>query len=50
MPAKSLPVGAFAKILDILNGGKRIVLTERAGAEQQGHRPGPARHAVGDAG
>ena len=27
MPAKSLPVGAFAKISDILNGGKRIVLT-----------------------
>ncbi len=26
-PAKSLPVGAFAKISDILNGGKRIVLT-----------------------
>jgi pilus assembly protein CpaB len=26
-PAKSLPAGAFAKISDVLNGGKRIALT-----------------------
>ena len=50
---KSLPAGAFAKIADVAQGRQARRAhrdrAERAGAEQQDHRPGPARHAVGDA-